>query len=172
MEFEKTSDEMDLGYPNVPAGRYLWEIEEVDLFTNDETGSRSYIFRLVCDQPIDGDKDAAGLKDSWVINVIKKDGNANEFGEKQVNGVVSMTGGTAYFAKKFTDGVDIDDDKLSAALALKLPGKFLDMTHVMEKYNDKEGNEKERSNFIKFQAAKKSGGAKKEKKASVEEESW
>ena len=164
MEFAPTEDTMDLGYPTVPAGRYLWKIEEVKMIVNEETGSKGYGFDLVVDAPIEGDPAAEGLKSSWYINVINKAGEVNPFGEKQINGIVSMTGNVEAFAKKFSSGVDIDDDRLAAALGIKLPDKFLDMTHVIEKYTGKDGAERERANFIKFQAYKSgasSGGAKK-----------
>lgn len=159
MEFEKpNSDEMDLGFPVVPAGRYLWIFEEgIELMKAKDEDSKSlgYRFPLIVDQPIDGDKDAEGMKGSWYVNVVKKDGEVNTFGEKQINAIVSMTGLFAAFSKKFADGVAIDSDKLATALALKLPGKFLDMTHNIVKGK----NDKDQMEFSKFQAYKKGSGS-------------
>lgn len=160
VEFEKTDDEMSLGFPIVPAGRYLWQFDEGIVLgdaADEDSSSKTYRFPIIVDQPIDGDADAVGMQGSWFVNVIKRDGEPNTFGEKQINSIISMTGLTDGFAKKFSDGVAIDNDKLVAALALKLPGKFLDMTHnVIKGKNGKD--QMEFSRFAKYKKAAKGAG--------------
>ncbi len=152
MQFEKDNSEIDLGYPIVPAGQYVWLIEDVALIVNDETGSKGYRHTLVVDEPVDGDAKAVGLKGSWYVNVIKKDGGVNEMGAEQINKIVNMIGGLKYFQK--FDGTDIDDEKLATAIGNKFSGKYLRGTHIIETYDDNDGNEKKRMNFLKFQAVK------------------
>jgi hypothetical protein len=173
VEFEKTDDEMSLGFPMVPAGRYLWQFEEGITLADsqdEESSARGYRFPIVVDQPIDGDGDTEGMKGSWYVNVIKKDGEPNTFGEKTINSILSMTGLVDGFAKKFDGGVNIDNDKLAAALALKLPGKFLDMTHIIKKQGDRENMEFGR--IAKYKKAAKSGGGKGKKPAEEEDSDW
>jgi len=167
-EWTKDETEIDLGYPVITAGQYIWQIDEVELAVNEETGSKGYRFTLMVDKPVDGDAKAVGLKGSWYVNVIKKDGGVNDMGQDQINKVINMTGGLKYFSEKFND-VDIDDEKLAAAFAMKLPGKFLRGTHIIETYDDKDGNEKNRMNFLKFQTVKGAAAAKKTKAATEPE---
>ncbi len=144
VEFSKTDDELNLGFPMVPAGRYLWQFDEGVILTDsqeEDSHAKGYRFPIVVDQPIDGDAEAEGMKGSWYVNVIKKDGEANTFGEKTINSILSMTGLVDSFSKKFDGGINIDSAKLENALAQKLPGKFLDMTHTIKKRGEHENME-------------------------------
>jgi hypothetical protein len=173
VEFEKTDDEMSLGFPMVPAGRYLWCFDEgVTLAESkdEDSHAKGYRFPLFVDQPIDGDGDTEGMKGSWYVNVIKKDGESNTFGEKTINSILSMTGLVDGFAKKFDGGVNIDNDKLAAALALKLPGKFLDMTHTIKKQGDRENMEFGR--IAKYKKASKAAAKSAKKSGEDDNEDW
>lgn len=162
MEIEDTGqEEMELGFTPVPAGTYIYQLMDgVELVVSESSESKGYRIPLQVDSIVEGDAGAEGMPASWYINVIKKDGEANPFGEKQINSILTLTGLVDSFAKNFKGAVDIDDEKLVNALILKLPGKFLRMTHDIQVSEDDEGNKKYRMNFTKVAKIKKKKSSK------------
>jgi len=158
MELENTgNDEMELGFMPVPDGTYIYQlVEGVDLIVKEDTDSKTLKIPLLVDSVVDGDADAVGMPSTKYINIIKKDGEENPFGGKTINNILTMTGLADSFVKNFAGEIPADDEKFVNALKLKLPGKFLRLTHNLTKDDQGRSN----INWTKIARVKKSGGGK------------
>ena len=157
MRFEgDIPDSMDLGFELVEPGTYVWQItDNIDLSVNEESGSKSIRIPLIVDTVIKGDTKAVGKQGSMMINVRKKDGDINDFGERQILVLLKATNTLGYFQEKAgDDDIPPDSDKFVMHLQAKLPGKVIEATHEFREYNGK--NQMNWTNFKKYS---KGGGS-------------
>ena len=135
MKIENTGqEEIDLGFEVHAEGTYLFQIDEgVELTTNEETGSQTLRVPFVSKDCREGDQDSVGRKVMMFINVIKKDGEENDFGGKQINNILTMTGLADSFAKNMPGDIAINSEKFIDHLKLKLPGKWIGGTITHKK---------------------------------------
>ena len=159
--------ETSLGFPKVPGGTYNWQIlDNIRILSSEESNSISHSIPLQIDSVLEGEG-SVGDKGSWLINVIKKDGNANRMADETYQKILTAAGLMDELAEK-TKGADVDvaSDKFVAFIKAKLPSKFVEATHQL-----KDGN----MNFTDVRPI----GGKKDKTATPaapvgaeEEESW
>jgi hypothetical protein len=96
---------------------------------------------MLIDKRLEGPEDNEGKKLSHFVPI------ETEFGEKQLAGILTITGLMPGFAKKFGGDVDVTDDAFVNALKLKLPGKLIKATHEVRK----DQNGKDRANVTRFE---------------------
>jgi len=167
MAFERyDNDEFELGFENPQPGVSICQITDgIDLLENEETGSQTYRIPMTIVDVVEGPESNQDLRLSMFINAIKRDGTENEFGWKQLNAILTLTGTIEDFMKRFSGkDVAINDPKLVEGLQIKLPDKLLKVTHKLRKGPD--GTE--RSDIVKIEAVKKGSGKAKNKKAPAE----
>lgn len=142
---------LDMGFEQVPAGKYNWEIDEgVQLFYNENSGKTSLKIPVIVESVIEG----AGTEGGKAVIFVPIE---TEYGEKQLSGLLTMTGLVHKFMEKFSGGFDpLNDENALNALKLKLPGNIITGTHEIK--NDNKGNPQ--VNFKKLEASIR-GAAKK-----------
>jgi hypothetical protein len=148
MELKDTGkDYLDLDFEIPQSGVSVVQFEEgIQKRTNESSGKTTLQLPMVIDRVIEGPEDNAGKKMSHFVPI------ETGFGEKQLAGILTITGLMGAFSKKFGADVDVTDDTFVNALKLKLPGKFITATHEVRKDN----SGKDRVNVIRFE--KVSGG--------------
>lgn len=121
----------NLGGGAVPAGVYIWEVEEVDYKVND-SGAESYMFKFKVDSVIDGEG-RVGSTALMFQNVVKKNGDLNDYADESMQKVITAFGLMDELEEK-SKGKDIDlnDPKLITFLKAKAPGCFFEGTHYLE----------------------------------------
>ncbi len=157
--------EMDLTFPIVSEGTYIWEIDEgIKLFTNEESGKTSQQIPMLVDQAIEGNEEEAGKKATLFIPIETK------WGQDQLCVLLSITGLMPSFIEKFGEDIDVMDTKFQAMLALKLQGKYIKAIHEIQK--DNKGIDRMR--FIKIAEVKSKAKTKgkPEKKEDDEAPAW
>lgn len=156
MELENTGmDEMELGFMPVPDGTYIYQLMEgVELIVKEDSESKTLKIPLLVDSVVDGDADAVGMPSNKYVNIVKKDGEENPFGGKTINNILTMVDLIDSFVKNFDGEIAADDEKFVNALKLKLPGKFLRLTHNVVKDDEGRSN----INWTKIAKVKKKGG--------------
>lgn len=168
MELENTGqEEMDLGFTPVADGTYVYQLMDgVELRLAGDSDAKTLMLPLKVDSIVEGDADAVGMPANMFVNIIKKDGEENPFGGKTINNILTMTGLADSFIKNFGDEkISVDDETFINALILKLPGKFLRLTHNVVVEKDDAGNERKNMNWTKMAAIKKKKAAQSESKA-------
>jgi hypothetical protein len=152
MELKDTGkDYLDLNFEIPQAGVSIVQFEEgVQKRTNESSGKTTLQLPMVIDRVIEGPEDNEGKKLSHFVPI------ETEFGEKQLAGILTITGLMGSFAKKFGADVDVTDDAFINALKLKLPGKFVTATHEVRKDN----SGKDRVNVTRFEKVSGSGSPK------------
>jgi len=168
MELENTGmDEMELGFMPVPDGTYIYQLMEgVELIVKEDSESKTLKIPLLVDSVVDGDADAVGMPSNKYVNIVKKDGEENPFGGKTINNILTMVDLIDSFVKNFDGEIAADDEKFVNALKLKLPGKFLRLTHNVVKDDEGRSN----INWTKIAKVKKKGGTAGAKKGSTKKE--
>jgi hypothetical protein len=148
MELKETGkDYLDLDFEVPEAGVSILQFEEgIQKRTNEKTCKTTLQLPLVIDSVVEGPAENKGKKMSHFVPI------ETEFGEKQLAGILTITGLMPGFAKKFGNDVDVTDDAFINALKLKLPGKLIKVAHEVRK--DQGG--KDRANVTRFE--KPTGG--------------
>ena len=143
MKIEDTNqDSMELGFEIPEPGLSVCKFDEgVQKRTNEISGKTTLQLPLTIDQVIEGPEENVGKKMSHFVPI------ETSFGEKQLNGILTMTGLVNSFAKKFGDEVEATDDRFINAIKLKLPDKFVTVHHDVRK--DNKG--RDQVNIVKFE---------------------
>jgi len=143
MKLEDTGQtSMDLNFEIPEAGVSILQfMDGIQKRTNEKSGKTTLQLPLVIDKVVEGPEDNEGKKLSHFVPI------ETAFGEKQLAGILTMTGLIGTFAQKFGDTADITDDAFINALKLKLPGKMIKVTHEVRKDN----SGKDRVNITKFE---------------------
>lgn len=169
MELRKDAknEEMDLGFKCPPKGDYVWQFTEgIDLHTNEEKGTRSIKIPLQVIEVIKGDEDAIlGKGTLWP-------GVDSAYGEKQLLGILTMTGLLDSAIKNFGEDIDPGSEKFVNFLKLKLPGKLVCASHIVQKSKSKKNPEQELENvnFTKMWKHGKSAATSGKKAAGGDDE--
>ena len=152
MELKETGKEyLDLDFEVPEAGVSILQFEEgIQKRTNEKTGKTTLQLPMVIDKVGEGPPGNEGKKLSHFVPI------ETEFGEKQLAGILTITGLMPGFAKKFGGDVDVTDDTFINALKLKLPGKFIKATHEVRK----DQNGKDRANVTRFEKVTSGGSTK------------
>ena len=170
MKIEKTNiDHIDLAYEIPTPGISLCQFEEgITKQTNEKSGKTTLRLPMVIIKVIDGDDGNEGRKMSHFVPI------ETDFGEKQINGILNLTGLADTFATKYKGDLSPLEDGFINHLKLKLPGKQVKVHHDLRK--DQKG--KDQVNISRFEMvdgaaskpASKPTAAKGEGKAG--EEDW
>jgi hypothetical protein len=152
MELKETGkDYLDLDFEIPQAGVSIVQFEEgIQKRTNENSGKTTLQLPMAIDRVVEGPEDNAGKKMSHFVPI------ETNFGEKQLAGILTITGLIGLFAKKFGADVDVTDDGFINALKLKLPGKFVTATHEVRKDN----SGKDRVNVTRFEKVAGGGSPK------------
>jgi len=152
MELKETGkDYLDLDFEVPEAGVSILQFEEgIQKRTNEKTCKTTLQLPLVIDSVVEGPAENKGKKMSHFVPI------ETEFGEKQLAGILTITGLMPGFAKKFGNDVDVTDDAFINALKLKLPGKLIKVAHEVRK--DQGG--KDRANVTRFEKLTGGGPSK------------
>jgi hypothetical protein len=152
MELKETGkDYLDLDFEVPEAGVSILQFEEgIQKRTNEKTGKTTLQLPMVIDKVEEGPAENGSKKLSHFVPI------ETEFGERQLSGILTITGLMGAFAKKFGADVDVTDDGFVNALKLKLPGKFIKATHEVRK--DQSG--KDRANVTRFEKVTAGGSSK------------
>jgi hypothetical protein len=119
MRLDTVENKMELGYQVPEPGKYLFQVSEgIELFTNENSGKTSLKVPTKIVEAINGDE---GSVDLTVIHFCPIETN---YGEKQVCSLLTITGLTPAFEKRFADGTSFKDNKFVDSIKLKLPGKL------------------------------------------------
>ena len=149
MELKKDqkNEEMDLGYKVPAKGDYVWQFTEgVELHKNEESGKKSIRIPLQVIEVIDGDEEAImGKASLWPST-------ESSYGEKQILGILTMTGLIDSAIKSFGEDINPEDEKFIRFLSLKLPGKLVCARHTVTKSKSKRNPDQdiENVNFVKM----------------------
>jgi hypothetical protein len=142
---------MDLDFEIPQAGVSILQFQEgVTKRTNENSGKTTLQLPLSIDRVIEGSEDNLGKKLSHFVPI------ETEFGERQLAGILTMTGLIGAFGKKFGGNADATDESFINAVKLKLPGKFIRATHEVRK--DQSG--KDRVNITRFEKVGGDGSPK------------
>ena len=135
-------DQLDLSYEIAQPGVSVCQFEEgIQKRTNEKSGKTTLQLPFMIDRVVEGPDENQGKKLSHFVPV------ETEFGEKQLAGILTLTGLIDSFTQKFGEDVDVTSDQFINALKLKLPGKFIKAHHEVKK--DQGG--KDRANITKFE---------------------
>jgi len=139
-------DFLDLDFENPEKGISICQIEEgIALYTNESSGKTSLRIPMLIDRAEAGPESNIGLKLSHFCPI------ETAWGEKQLAGILSITGLMGACVEKFGTQVDSMSEPLINFLKLKLPGKFLRVHHDVRV--DNKG--KERATVVRFEKLKK-----------------
>jgi len=157
MKLENTGqDSMDLDFEVPEPGTSVLVIEEgIRKNFNENSGKTTLLIPFTIDSVVEGPEGNEGLKLSHFVPIETK------FGERQLAGILSITGLIDQFAKKFGGEVDVTEDNFLNALKLKLVGKFITARHVLREDN----NGRKRCGIMKFE---RTGKAKAQTEAKVD----
>lgn len=149
MELKDTGQtSMDLNFEIPDAGVSILQFADgIQKRTNEKSGKTTLQLPLVIDKVVEGPEDNEGKKLSHFVPI------ETAFGEKQLAGILTMTGLIGQFAQKFGGNADITDDAFINAIKLKLPGKMIKCHHEVRK--DNAG--KDRVNITKFEMVSTNG---------------
>jgi len=143
MELKDTGkDVLDLEFEIPEAGVSVLQIQEgIQKRTNENSGKTTLQIPFVIDTVLEGPESNEGKKLSHFVPI------ETEYGERMLQGMLTLTGLVNSFADKFGNEIEVTDDKFINALKLKLPGKFIKGTHEVRKDN----SGKDRSNIVKLE---------------------
>jgi hypothetical protein len=121
---------LDLGFEVPQPGISIIQFEEgISKQTNEKSGKTTLRLPLIIDRVIEGPEENAGKKMSHFVPI------ETEFGERQLAGILNLTGLMPAFTKNFGQDVDVQDEKFLNALKLKLPGKIAKVHHGIRQDN-------------------------------------
>jgi hypothetical protein len=149
MKLEATENSyLDLDFEVAQPGVSILQFTEgVQKRTNEKSGKTTLQLPMIIDTVLAGPESNIGLTMSHFVPI------ETPFGERQLAGILTMTGLVEPFSKKFGSEVDITDDSFVNAVKLKLPGKFIQVTHEIRKDN----SGKDRVSITRMEAVAKSG---------------
>ena len=149
MELKETGKEyLDLDFEVPEAGVSILQFEEgIQKRTNEKTGKTTLQLPFVIDGVVEGPAENKGKKMSHFVPI------ETDFGEKQLAGILTITGLIGQLAQKFGATADVTDDAFINAVKLKLPGKMIKAQHEVRK--DNAG--KDRVNIVRFEVVGSSG---------------
>ncbi len=125
---------LDLTFEIPQPGVSIVQFEEgITKMTNEKSGKTSLRLPLVIDRVVEGPEDNAGKKLSYFLPI------ETSFGERQLAGILMITGLLPAFVKNFGEEVNAQDDKFLNAVKLKLPGKMVIAHHTVR--TDNKGKE-------------------------------
>ena len=152
MKLEKTDmDHFDLTFEVPQAGVSELKFEEgIQKRTNEKSGKTTLQLPFVIDRVIEGPEENQGKKMSFFVPI------ETEFGERQMVGILTLTGLIDSFMQKFGEDVEVTSDPFVNAAKIKLPGKLILAHHEVRK--DQSG--KDRANITRFERVTKSGPSK------------
>lgn len=123
-----TVDSMDLTFDIPTPGVSICVFEEgISKMTNEKSGKTTLRLPLSIAEVVEGDQANEGRKFSHFIPI------ETNFGEKQVQGILSMTGLLESFVNRFQGDIDPLEDVFIIALQTKLPGKTIKVAHELRK---------------------------------------
>jgi hypothetical protein len=135
-------DSIELAYEIPSPGISVVQfVEGITKRTNENTGKTTLQLPMLIDRVIEGPEENSGKKLSHFVPI------ETEWGEKQIAGILSMTGLINKFSEKFGEEIEATDDRFVNAIKLKLPGKFVAVHHDTRK--DQKGNDQ--TTVIKFE---------------------
>jgi hypothetical protein len=143
LKLENTGQEtLELGFEIVQPGVSILQFEEgVQKRTNENSGKTTLQLPMVVDQVIEGPEDNEGRKLSHFVPI------ETDFGERQLAGILTLTGLVDKMAGKFGPEVEVTNESFINGLKLKMPGKFIKAYHELRK----DMNGKDRTNITKFE---------------------
>ena len=163
LKLENTGqDTLELGFEIVQPGVSILQFEEgIQKRTNENSGKTTLQLPLIIDKVIEGSEDNEGRKLSHFVPI------ETDFGERQLAGILTLTGLVDKMAEKFGPEVEVTNDSFINGLKLKMPGKFIKGYHELRK----DMNGKDRTNITKFEKVgnKPVGPAQQEAKTAVED---
>jgi len=135
-------DVLDLDFETPEAGVSICQIEEgIQLYVNENSGKTSLRIPMVIDAVEEGPEGNVGLKFSHFIPI------ETEWGEKQVAGILSITGLMGICNEKFGRKADCMSEQFINFIKLKLPDKFIKVHHDVRV--DNKG--KERATIVRLE---------------------
>jgi hypothetical protein len=149
MKLEDTGmTSMDLNFEIPEAGISILQFTDgIQKRTNEKSGKTTLQLPMIIDKVVEGPEDNEGKKMSHFVPI------ETDFGEKQLAGILTMTGLMGQFGQKFGATADVTDDTFINAVKLKLPGKTIKAQHEVRK--DNAG--KDRVNIVRFEMVGSSG---------------
>jgi len=142
MKLQQGETSMDLDFQSPQPGISVCQLSEgIKLFTNQTTSKTSLQIPMEIVEVIDGPKENMGLRLTHFIPI------ETEFGERQLNNLLTMTGLIQQFSERFSGDIEPTDEKFITTLSMKLPGKLLKVKHDTRKDNQ----DKERANIRKVE---------------------
>ena len=163
LKLENTGqDTLELGFEIVQPGVSILQFEEgIQKRTNENSGKTTLQLPLIIDKVIEGSEDNEGRKLSHFVPI------ETDFGERQLAGILTLTGLVDKMAEKFGPEVEVTNDSFINGLKLKMPGKFIKSYHELRK----DMNGKDRTNITKFEKVgnKPVGPAQQKNKTAVED---
>ena len=144
-------DSMDLSYEIPTPGVSVCVFEEgISKMTNEKSGKTTLRLPLSIAEVVDGSEDNEGRKFSHFLPI------QTAYGEKQLQGILSMVGLLESFTKKFAGEIDPLEEVFMAALKTKLVGKTIRVVHELRK----DQKNKDQVNIIRFEKITNSGVGK------------
>jgi len=163
-------DSMDLSYEIPTPGVSVCVFEEgISKMTNEKSGKTTLRLPLSIAEVVDGSEDNEGRKFSHFLPI------QTVYGEKQLQGILSMVGLLESFTKKFAGEIDPLEEVFMVALQTRLTGKTIRVVHELRK----DQKNKDQVNIIRFEKITNSGVGKpplkpseKKVKTQAENEDW
>ena len=124
MKLQQGETSMDLDFQSPQPGISVCQLSEgIKLFTNETSGKTSLQIPMEIIEVVDGPRENMGLRLTHFIPI------ETEFGERQLNNLLTMTGLIQQFADRFSGDIEPTDEKFITTLSMKLPGKLLKVKH-------------------------------------------
>jgi hypothetical protein len=143
---ETGQDTVELDFEVPEKGVSTCQIEEgIQSYTNDTSGKTSLRIPMSIDKVEEGPDNNLGLKLSHFVPI------ETGWGEKQMAGILTVTGLMNACIEKFGSQVDATSESFINWLKLKLPGKFIRVHHDVRKDN----NSKQRAKVTRFEKLNK-----------------
>ena len=141
-------DAFDLSYEIPTPGVSICTFEEgISKTTNEKSGKTTLRMPLFITEVVEGNEDNLGRKFSHFLPI------QTGYGEKQLQGILSMVGLLEGFAMKFQGEIDPLEDVFVAALQVKLVGKRIKVIHEIQK--NQKG--KDQVSIVRFEKVGNSG---------------
>ena len=135
MKLQQGETSMDLDFQSPQPGISVCQLSEgIKLFTNETSGKTSLQVPMEIIEVVDGPRENMGLRLTHFIPI------ETEFGERQLNNLLTMTGLIQQFSERFSGDIEPTDEKFITTLSMKLPGKLLKVKHDTRK--DQQGNQR------------------------------
>jgi hypothetical protein len=164
LKLENTGqDALELGFEIVQPGISILAFEEgIQKRTNENSGKTTLQLPMIVDQVIEGPEDNEGRKLSHFVPI------ETDFGERQLAGILTLTGLVDKMAGKFGPEVEVTNESFINGLKLKMPGKFIKAYHELRK----DMNGKDRTNITKFEKVGNKPHSPAQQKNKTADEDW